>query len=64
MAASGGLAASFDRYPLLEDLAQRAEAALFDSIFLADPLALGDDVAQAARAGSSLSPRSRRSSND
>src|SRR5215468_1979544 len=33
-----------------QDLACRAEAALFDSIFLADQLALGDDVAQAARA--------------
>ena len=32
-----------------QDLAQRAEAALFDSIFLADQLALGDDAAQAAR---------------
>src|SRR6267154_6297426 len=32
-----------------QELAQRAEAALFDSIFLADQLALGDDVAQAAR---------------
>src|SRR5580658_10477379 len=32
-----------------QDLAQRAEAALFDSIFLADQLALGGDVAQAAR---------------
>ena len=32
-----------------QDLAQRAEAGLFDSIFLADQLALGDDVAQAAR---------------
>jgi FMN-dependent oxidoreductase (nitrilotriacetate monooxygenase family) len=32
-----------------QDLAHRAEAALFDSIFLADQLALGDDVAQAAR---------------
>ena len=32
-----------------EDLARRAEAGLFDSIFLADQLALGDDVAQAAR---------------
>jgi FMN-dependent oxidoreductase (nitrilotriacetate monooxygenase family) len=31
------------------DLAQRAEAALFDSIFLADQLALGEDVVQAAR---------------
>jgi len=32
-----------------QDLAQRAEAALFDSIFLADVLALGDDVAHVAR---------------
>jgi len=32
-----------------QELAQRAEAALFDSIFLADQLALADDVAQAAR---------------
>src|SRR3981189_538309 len=32
-----------------QDLAQRAEASLFDSIFLADQLALGDDAAQAAR---------------
>ncbi|MFN4090341.1 MAG: LLM class flavin-dependent oxidoreductase [Alphaproteobacteria bacterium] len=32
------------------DLAGRAEAACFDSIFLADQLALGEDVAQAARA--------------
>src|SRR5437588_3169717 len=32
-----------------QDLAQQAEAALFDSIFLADQLALGEDVAQAAR---------------
>jgi len=32
-----------------QDLARRAEAARFDSIFLADQLALGDDVAQAAR---------------
>src|SRR5260221_12145260 len=32
-----------------QDLAQRAESALFDSIFLADQLALGGDVAQAAR---------------
>src|SRR5215469_10193813 len=31
------------------DLAQRAEAALFDSIFFADQLALGGDVAQAPR---------------
>lgn len=32
-----------------QDLACRAEAALFDSIFLADQLALGEDAAQAAR---------------
>jgi FMN-dependent oxidoreductase (nitrilotriacetate monooxygenase family) len=32
-----------------QDLAQRAEAARFDSIFLADQLALGEDAAQAAR---------------
>lgn len=31
------------------DVAQRAEAALFDSIFFADQLALGGDVAQAPR---------------
>src|SRR4051812_44535006 len=32
-----------------QDVAQRAEAALFDSIFLADQLALGEDAGQAAR---------------
>ena len=32
-----------------QDLAQRAEAALFDSIFLADQLAVAQDVGQAAR---------------
>jgi FMN-dependent oxidoreductase (nitrilotriacetate monooxygenase family) len=32
-----------------QDLAQRAEAALFDSVFLADQLALGEDASQAAR---------------
>src|SRR3954463_8971441 len=32
-----------------QDLAQRAEAGLFDSIFLADQLALGDDASQAGR---------------
>ena len=32
-----------------QDLAQRAESALFDSVFLADQLALGDDASQAAR---------------
>src|SRR6266436_2578383 len=45
--AASPLALSDIRY--YQDLAQRAEAALFDSIFLADQLALGDDVAQAAR---------------
>jgi len=35
-----------------QDLAQRAEAGLFDSIFLADQLALGDDASQAARTSS------------
>ena len=45
--ASSPLALSDIRY--YQDLAQRAEAALFDSIFLADQLALGEDVAQAAR---------------
>jgi FMN-dependent oxidoreductase (nitrilotriacetate monooxygenase family) len=33
-----------------QDLARRAEAALFDSVFLADQLALAEDVAQAPRA--------------
>ena len=33
----------------IQDLARRAEAGLFDSIFLADQLALGDDVAHAGR---------------
>jgi FMN-dependent oxidoreductase (nitrilotriacetate monooxygenase family) len=32
-----------------QDLAKRAEAGLFDAIFLADQLALGDDASQAAR---------------
>src|SRR5580658_10406273 len=45
--ASSPLALTDIRY--YQDLAQRAEAALFDSIFLADVLALGDDVAQSAR---------------
>ncbi len=45
--ASSPLALTDIRY--YQDLAQRAEAALFDSIFLADQLALGGDVAQAAR---------------
>ena len=45
--ASSPLALTDIRY--YQDLAQRAESALFDSIFLADQLALGDDAAQAAR---------------
>jgi FMN-dependent oxidoreductase (nitrilotriacetate monooxygenase family) len=45
--ASSPLALTDIRY--YQDLAQKAEAALFDSIFLADQLALGEDVAQAAR---------------
>ena len=45
--ASSPLALTDIRY--YQDLAQRAEAALFDSIFLADQLALGGDVAQAPR---------------
>ena len=34
-----------------QDLAQRAERAAFDSIFLADQLALPDDIAQGPRTG-------------
>ena len=45
--ASSPLALTDIRY--YQDLAQRAEAALFDSIFLADQLALGNDVSQAPR---------------
>ncbi|HTV46592.1 MAG TPA: LLM class flavin-dependent oxidoreductase [Stellaceae bacterium] len=45
--ASSPLALTDIRYYV--DLAQRAEAALFDSIFFADQLALGGDVAQAPR---------------
>ena len=45
--ASSPLALTDIRY--YQDLAQRAEAGLFNSIFLADQLALGDDVDQAAR---------------
>ena len=45
--ASSPLALTDIRY--YQDLACGAEAALFDSIFLADQLALGEDVAQAAR---------------
>ena len=32
-----------------QDLAQRAERGLFDSVFLADQLSLGEDVAHAGR---------------
>src|SRR5438105_13879572 len=46
--ASSPLALTDIRY--YQDLAQRAEAALFDSVFLADQLALGEDVSQAGRA--------------
>src|ERR1700686_2239800 len=45
--ASSPLALTDIRY--YQDLAQRAEAALFDSVFLADQLALGDDASQAPR---------------
>jgi FMN-dependent oxidoreductase (nitrilotriacetate monooxygenase family) len=45
--AASPLALTDIRY--FQDLAQRAEGALFDSIFLADVLALGEDVAQSAR---------------
>ncbi|MBV9151031.1 MAG: LLM class flavin-dependent oxidoreductase [Alphaproteobacteria bacterium] len=45
--ASSPLALTDIRY--YQDLAQRAEAALFDSIFFADQLALGGDVGQAPR---------------
>src|SRR5215471_12929022 len=45
--ASSTLALTDIRY--YQDLAKRAEAAKFDSIFIADQLALGEDVAQAPR---------------
>src|SRR5215470_11746067 len=45
--ASSPLALTDIRY--YQDLACRAESGLFDSIFLADQLALGEDVGQAAR---------------
>src|SRR5882757_513452 len=45
--ASSPLALTDIRY--YQDLARRGEAGLFDSIFLADQLALGEDVDQAAR---------------
>src|SRR5260370_9969200 len=44
--ASPPLALTDIRY--YQDLACRAEAALFDSVFLADQLSLGEDVPQAA----------------
>jgi FMN-dependent oxidoreductase (nitrilotriacetate monooxygenase family) len=44
---SSPLALSDIRY--YQDLARRAEAGLYDAIFLADQLALGDDVEQAGR---------------
>ena len=43
-----------------QDLAQRAEAALFDSVFLADQLALGGDVGQARETGRSAARDRRR----
>src|SRR5260370_39310634 len=45
--ASSPLALTDIRY--YQDLAHRAEAAKFDSIFIADQLALGEDIAQAPR---------------
>src|SRR5713101_2851463 len=45
--ASSALPLTDIRY--FQDLARRAGAALFDSVFLADQVALGEDVAQAAR---------------
>src|SRR5713226_6220709 len=46
--ASSALPLTDIRY--FQDLARRAEAARFDSVFLADQLALGEDVSQAGRA--------------
>ncbi len=40
------------------DLARKAEAALFDSVFLADTRAVGDDVARAPRTWLEPSPHS------
>ena len=60
MAASAGLAVGADRYSLLPGSGARAEAGCFDSIFLADQLAVGDDASQAAALGWSRSPRWRR----
>ncbi len=47
--ASSSLALTDVRY--YQDLAQKAEAGLFDSLFLADQLAIGTDVKDGARAG-------------
>jgi FMN-dependent oxidoreductase (nitrilotriacetate monooxygenase family) len=47
--ASSSLALTDVRY--FQDLAQKAEAGLFDSLFLADQLAIGTDVKDGARAG-------------
>ena len=47
--ASSPLALTDVRY--YQDLAQRAEAGLFDSIFFADQLAVGEDIAQGPRTG-------------
>ena len=47
--ASSSLALTDIRY--YQDLAQKAEAGLFDSLFLADQLAIGTDVKDGARAG-------------
>jgi alkanesulfonate monooxygenase SsuD/methylene tetrahydromethanopterin reductase-like flavin-dependent oxidoreductase (luciferase family) len=52
--ASSPLALTDIRY--YQDLAQRAEAALFDAIFIADQLALGEDAGQPHASGSSPSP--------
>ena len=42
---------SFTDIRYYQDLAQQAEAALFDSIFVADQLAVGDDIAHGPRTG-------------
>ena len=62
VAASGGVAAAADRHPLLPGPgAARRGGRCSNSIFLADQLALGDDVAQRRRApGWSRSPCWRR----
>ena len=50
LAASGSSPLALTDIGYYQDLAQRAEAALFDSVFFADQLALAEDVAQAPRA--------------